>query len=468
MSAAAAALVPRAREWRARLSRARRAHHGRSRGDVLTDLYMMLWLGVVYGGILISDVRDHLGGPPGAPGAALERAWLGTGVLLAGAGGLWTMLRSLGPLLATPAEQAWGLSTPIDRRGWLLPRFARLTGGGALAAALAAAAFSILAVRGAGLGLTALAGLGWGAAGVALAVAAQGAPAGRRWPAAVGRALLAAGAAAAGAVVAARYGGRALPRPAGPVAPGLALLGAVAAVAAVTPALRVLGRLDRAALGEGAALAGAAVSAAVGIDPWQLSRMIELRRWRRLARVRSRPFPRALPGRWGALLAAEMRRATRRPGALAMWAALALAQYAVAVVAPSLAAPAHVVGAYLAAGRLAGGLRTVARSPGLRRALGGDELRLRLVHLALPALGTILWWALTFPAGGPPLGPAEILLVAGVVAAAYRAATRPPMSYGGALIETPIGLVPVELIRQLARGPDVLAVVMIAQALLSR
>ena len=39
----------------------------------------------------------------------------------------------------------------------------------------------------------------------------------------------------------------------------------------------------------------------------------------------------------------------------------------------------------------------------------------------------------------------EVLLgvtvfVIGVVAAMYRAATRPPMSYGGAVLETPFGL----------------------------
>jgi hypothetical protein len=61
----------------------------------------------------------------------------------------------------------------------------------------------------------------------------------------------------------------------------------------------------------------------------------------------------------------------------------------------------------------------------------------------------------------------EILLLAGVVAAAYRAATRPPMAYGGAAIETPFGLIPVDLLRQVTRGLDVLAVVIVVQTLLS-
>jgi hypothetical protein len=139
----------------------------------------------------------------------------------------------------------------------------------------------------------------------------------------------------------------------------------------------------------------------------------------------------------------------------------------VAVALPSVAGVAHVIGAYLAADRLTGGLRTLSRSPGLRRALGGSEPELRLVHLVVPAVGAALWWLITVPVGGAHLGGVEILLVAGVVGAVYRAATRPPMVHGGAVVETPFGLIPVDLLRQLTRGLDVLAVLVIAQTLLT-
>jgi hypothetical protein len=63
--------------------------------------------------------------------------------------------------------------------------------------------------------------------------------------------------------------------------------------------------------------------------------------------------------------------------------------------------------------------------------------------------------------------PAALLPV-GILAAGYRAATRPPMSYGGAAVDTPFGLIPVDLIRQLTRGPDALGLVLLAQLLVSR
>jgi hypothetical protein len=228
--------------------------------------------------------------------------------------------------------------------------------------------------------------------------------------------------------------------------------------------MRALPRVDRAALTTGAQFATAAVTAAVWLDPSLLAGVLESRRWRGIGRVRSRRF--LSGGRWWALLQAEVRRLYRHPSAIMTWSALVLGQYAVAVALPAVAGSAHVIGAYLAADRLTAGLRTVGRSPGLRRALGGGDTALRLVHLVVPAAGAALWWLVTAPVGGAHLGAVEILLVAGVVGAVYRAATRPPMAYGGTVVETPFGLIPVDLLRQLTRGPDVLAVLVIAQNLL--
>ena len=41
----------------------------------------------------------------------------------------------------------------------------------------------------------------------------------------------------------------------------------------------------------------------------------------------------------------------------------------------------------LAVDRLTGGLRSVSRSPGLRRALGGSDTLLRGIHVVVPAIG---------------------------------------------------------------------------------
>ncbi len=467
MSTAAAVQAPRARQWRTRLRRARRKHHDKSLGDTLTDLYMLLWLVLVYGGALFTTVRRHLAAPSEAA-ISPEHAWIGIAVLLAGAGLMWQALRTLGPLLATQAEQAWGVSTPIDRRGWLVPRFGALVLAGGVAGVAAAGAVALLGFRGNGLELAGLGGAAFGAAATGFAVAAQGAPRRRRWPGQVAGLLLGAGALAAAAVVASHYGGRRLPPPTASLGPAAVAAGVPLGVVAVVLAVRTLARLDRVALGTGAEVASAAVSASVWLDLSLLSRVLELRRWRRIGRVRSRRFLSLFPGRAGALLQAELRRQFRRPSALLVWGALALAQYAVAVVAPPVAGVAKVIGAYLAAGRLTSGLRTISQAAGLRRALGGEDLQVRLIHLVVPALGAVLWWLVTWPAGGQHFGTAEIFLVAGVVAAAYRSATRKPMSYGSAVLETPFGLFPMEMFIQMARGPDLLGVVIVVQVILGR
>jgi hypothetical protein len=325
------------------------------------------------------------------------------------------------------------------------------------------------------LGWAALAGVTCGAAGAALSVVAQGTPQGSRWPRTLAVALTGAGAVVAVAVIGSHFAGShfagshfagaRLGRPTAPLSAAVAAAGLPLVVVAATFAVRALPRVDRATLTTGAQFATAAVSAALWMDPSMLAGVLESRRWRGIGRVRSRRF---LPGgRWWVLLQAEVRRLYRHPSAIVTWSALALVQYAVAVALPPAAGVAHVVGAYLAANRLAGGLRALSGAPGLRRALGGGDMELRLVHLAVPAVGAALWWLITAPVGGAHLGAGEILLVAGVVGAVYRAATRPPMAYGGAVVETPFGLIPVDLLRQLTRGPDVLAVLVIAQSLLT-
>jgi Family of unknown function (DUF6297) len=468
VSLAVAMRVPPARAWRTRLRRARRRHRRRSLGDTLSNLYMLLWLVFVYGVALVPSLREHLRSVSMAPGAAAARYWIVVAVLLAGAGVTWQAMRTVGPLLATPAEQAWGLATPVDRRAWLLPRFLVLLLAGALGGAVATAIVVVL-----GLGpdewvAVALAGGTLALGGMAVGVAAQAAPEQRPWPRRVGTLLMSAGAAAAALVVVSHYTGRMAPRPSGALSPDLAIAGVPLAAAAVVVALRTLGRLDAMALGAGAQLAQAAATSVVWLDPSLLTRVLELRRWRRVGRVRSRAFLAIGPGRVSALLQAELRRQARRPGALAICGALALAQYAVAVVAPAVAAVAQVIGAYLVAGRLASGLRAVGGSAALRRALGGREMDLRLTHLVVPALGAALWWVLTAPAGGPSAGPATLLLLGGIVAATYRGATRAPMSYGPGAFDTPLGLFPAGILLQLARGPDLLGVVIVLRVLLKR
>ena len=202
------------------------------------------------------------------------------------------------------------------------------------------------------------------------------------------------------------------------------------------------------------------MSAAVMLDPALLSGVVANDRWRRMGRVHSGHW---LPGSapW-VLFQADLRRQWRRRADLFVWAALILLPYAVAVFAPPAVGSARIVAAFVATDRLAGGLRMVVRTPALRRALGGTDTSLHLIHLAVPAIGLALWWAATLPAGGAPGLPlVTALLTAGVLGAVYRTATRKPMSYDGGIADSPFGPVPVNLLRQSVRGPDLVAVLVL-------
>ncbi|WP_327644002.1 DUF6297 family protein [Micromonospora zamorensis] len=458
--------VPTARQLRTHLRKARSRHHDHSLGDVLGDAYVMVLFGAMYGWFAISASRDLLDSPTVGRAEPGVRWWLAVAALLAGAGLAWRGLRALGPLLVTPATQSWATSAPVDRRAWLAPRFALLLVGAA--AGTAALGVAVAALGGvtdlAALGWAAGAGAGWGAAALALSVVAQSSRAGRRWPTLVGSVPMVAAAAITALVVLVGRFGDGLSRPA--TMPTVALFAAAVPLvgAGTILAVRALPRVDRATLTTGAQFANAASTAMILLDPSLLAGLVESRRWRRIGRVRSSRF---LPGPgWWALLQADVRRLRRHPSAVLIWAALIGVQYAAALALPGLAGAAQVVFAYLAVDRLTGGLRSVSRSPGLRRALGGSDTLLRGIHVVVPAIGAGLWWLLTLPTVDP--GPAWLAptLAVGVVLAAFRAGTRPPINYGGATVNTPFGMIPVDLMRQGSRGPALLAVLVLVQLFL--
>ncbi|MET7879391.1 DUF6297 family protein [Micromonospora profundi] len=458
--------VPSARQVRTHLRQARRRHHEHSLGDVLGDAYVMVLFVGMYGWFAISASRDMLASPTVGRADPGVRWWLAVAALLAGAGLAWRGLRALGPLLVTPATQSWVTSAPVDRRAWLAPRLGVLLVGAATGTALLGVAVAVLGgvSEPDALGWAAGAGAGWGAAALALSVVAQGDRTGRRWPTLVGAVpMVTAGVVTAVVVLAGRFG-NGLPQPATLPTAALVAVGVPLAVAGTVFAARALPRVDRATLTTGAQFANAAATATILLDPSMLTSLVESRRWRRIGRVRSsriRPGP-----SWWALLQADVRRLRRHPSALLIWAALVGVQYAAALALPGLAGAAQVVFAYLATDRLTGGLRSISRSPGLRRALGGSDNLLRGIHVVVPAIGAGLWWLLTLPtveAGPPWLAPT---LALGVVAAAWRAGTRPPINYGGATVNTPFGMVPVDLLRQGSRGPALLAVLVLVQLFL--
>ncbi|MFI9531560.1 DUF6297 family protein [Micromonospora rosaria] len=459
--------VPTARQLRARLRRARRRHHHRGLGDLLTDVYLVVLFVAMYGWALVSDLRAYLGSPAGGAADPGERYWIAVAALLAVAGLGWRALRAVGPLLVSAAAQSWAAGAPVDRRGWLLPRFVVLLGavGGGGALLGVGLAFVARADGGGDLAVAALAGGGWATAALAAAVLAQASRVTARWPRLLGAGLVVGGVLLTVGVVVSHFAGGRLGRPGAWLAGVAVVVGLPLAVVLTVRAVRALPRVDRAALTTGAQFANAAATAAVMLDPTLLAAVVESRRWRGVGRVHSRRF--RAGRRWWVLLQAEVRRLGRHPGALAAWAAVILVQYAVAVAVPSVAGSAQVVGAYLAADRLAGGLRSVSRSPGLRRVLGGGDGGNQVAHVVVPAVGAALWWLATLPVGGAQPGWLDAILVSGVVVAVHRAATRRPMDYDTAVADTPFGMIPVGLLSQVLRGLDVVAVLVVAQLVLS-
>lgn len=473
--------VPTATQLRRRLRRSRHAHHAGSLADGLTDAYLIVLIVALYGWSAVNGIRSFLASPAGQLADAGERYWIVVAVALVGAGLAWHGLRVVGPLLVTPATQTWAVSSPVDRRALLRPRFwALILGAGAGVGLLGLAA----AIAGGAGGATEVAwsagtGAAGGAAVAALGVIAQAARGTPSWARLLGHGLVGTGVAIALGVIAshacrpsvALCAGLNPSQPSIPLTVGAGLLTLPVAIAAAVLGARALARIDRAALTGGVEFAYASTAAVLLVDPSMLTSLVESRRWRSVGRVRSRPLGRGQSApRWPAmarvrvLVRAELRRRMRDRSALAVWAASLLGLYAVAVALPSIEASAHLILAYLAANRLASGLRVLGRSPGLRRSLGGRDGELKLAHLVVPGIAGIIWYLAALPAVRT-FGWIDVLLMAGIILAVYRAATRPPIRHGGPVAETPFGLIPVDLLRQLFRGPDVVGVLVLVELL---
>jgi hypothetical protein len=468
-----AAVYPEPVEVRHTLRRLRRRHRHGQWAERAGDLYTIALAVAIGAGLVVSSVhRVPVGGwrTPAVPSTDLIGLVVAA-VLLAG-GAAILALRAIGPVYAGPAVQAWLLATPGDRGRWLRRRVAGLalaaTGVGALAGLILAAVGVRVAAIGsaAGLGLVVLL-----AAAVMVAIAMTllvrqesdavvgPTPAGRPDGAVLaGRLLLLAGVVAAAGAVVADHAGRhrsgLSSTPAGIVAIVAGVVALTIAAAATVRSVRRPGRLDRASLTAGAALAGSAVAATMSVDPTFLFGFVEAQRLRRIGRVR----PRRLHGRGpvSAMLDAEVRRLIRHRTPLVTYAAMVGLPYVCAVVlTPVPVTLIRVLAGYVAANGLAAGLRTVSRSVALRRSLGRSDGWLRGVHLVGPGIGALIFVVATAWAGRSFTPEFDVVLAAGLALAVLRSATRPPMVYDTAWLVTPLGVVPVGLITQIIRGPDV-------------
>ncbi|WP_019634366.1 DUF6297 family protein [Actinomadura atramentaria] len=447
--------VPTARALRRRLraTRPRRTAAGLLERAVYTVFGGALAIGAVragsrrIGGLAVTSPDTAVTRPLGAVLTVLAL------VLLARA------LLAIGPLYAGAAERTWLLGAPVDR-GRLLT--------GHLAAATAAGAAAGAAVGGVLIPAADLAAApvpwpaAWATAGTLVACACVLVQAGGR-TAGVQRVLGAAACALAVAAAAVPLARPGLPAPPGGIGAPVAAVLLLAAALAIYAARRALDSLDRSALASGAELASATRVSVLSLDFSYFSSIVLERRARATGRVR----PARIRGnRFAALVRADVARVRRDRTGLIVWAALVPLPYAAHLAGLASVPPAlHLVTAWLADDRLAGGLRAVARSPALRRALGGADRSLRLAHLVVPGAGAAVWSGAA-AALAPGVGPlAAAISAAGALAVVYRTATRPPMDYGGPVVDFgAFGAVPVGLVAQLARGPALLAAVAVVQA----
>ncbi|MFI9388516.1 DUF6297 family protein [Kutzneria sp. NPDC052558] len=440
-----------ARAVRSELRRMRRRRNPRS---ILRRLYDLsdtaLYLGMA-GGLVTEAVIKTQSAPAlslaPAPHTAASVSWMAVAVALAAVAAFGQALLAVGPVWAGSATQAWILASPVDRRSALLPTYLRTVLLGGIAGGLLGGGLTVIYPP-------ALVNVPWnGVAGFLVGVLLVGVTAEMQTRARPVRWLFAALlgiAVVMGGVVALRLDVPSLAMPA--TYPALIL--AVPAVVALVVGFRALPRLHRGSLSAGADLMLAASVSSTWLDFSLLTSALALRRARRIGRVRS---VRLKGSRELAFVLADLARLRRYPATIAMWVALLPVPFFAVISLPPIAVgPVQLLAAYIAADRFAGGLRTICGSAALRRALGGTDASLKSIHLVLPAVGAVVWCGLTSFA--LPIAPTAttVISAAGAVIVVYAMATRPPMTYVSPAFDSPFGSMPVNLIRQLVRGPALL------------
>jgi len=393
---------------------------------------------------------------PGAPGHLFAVA-----VALLLLGGLAQLLRSAGPVTASSAFWFWLLSAPVRRGDLLRRRYLVLL---AVTAVLAGAVAGLVAHTGSVPVLPAVA-----TAAVAAVALAAGAVCGQAWELAdhvgqaVGQAMRAAGVLAFGSL--ATGVGRADLNSALRAPPGAAVivLAALVVTAAVSCVLgyRALDRIDVSVLRRGQGLSTAGRVAAASMDVFMLTEFLADRRARQAGRVRP---TRMGAGFVGALARSEWARLRRHPSLAVRAAAAAVVWWGCRPVlhGPALAAVALITG-YCLVLPVAGTLRQLAANPGLRAQFAPRDRWLSFASLAACLLASATWTAIVAPGLGGGIALAA-LIAAGLTAAAYRTVTRPPLDYSGPLVPTPFGDYPLDLWRQILRGPLLLAVLIAVTA----
>ncbi|OZD08473.1 hypothetical protein CH275_04790 [Rhodococcus sp. 06-235-1A] len=367
------------------------------------------------------------------------------GLAIAAFGLLMVAVRALGPVVVNSAERFWIHSTPLDRSAVLAPRYWASTACGS--------ALGVLIARGSTLVGPAAHSWWWfggmgaaiGASVVGCGVCAQTSRLGDRWYRNFSVGLVCV--AVLGSSLSVLYA---------PVLPASSVVWAaafavVSGIAIVSVGRRRVRRLNRAALERGSGLVTSLSVATTTMDSSFVSSEMDVRTWRRVGLVRSRSFS---GSRWRMFVDADARRVLRDRSAVSTLVAVIIVVYLCTAVFTLPLRPLALLLACCVVGSAFGrGLRDINSSSAFRAAFGGSDRSLRSAHLVVPAAGVFAVFAACAPVvfGASLWAVLPIPFVA--LAALYRSASRPPLEYGGLILETPMGQVPVDMLRQMLRGP---------------
>lgn len=380
-----------------------------------------------------------------------------SGLAIAACGLVMAAVRAVGPVVVDSAEQFWIHSTPLDRSGVLAPRYWASTACGGALGVLIARVATLFGTTAHSWWWFAGMGVAIGASVVGSAVLAQTSRFWEGWYRTFSLGLVCIG------VVLCSVS--AVHAPVLP-APSIGWPSAVAlvfGVAIVWVGRSRVHRLNRSALERGSGLVTSLSVAIATMDTSFVSSRMDSRTWRRVGLVRSRSFS---GSRRRMFVDADARRVLRDRRAVRTLVSVVIAVYLCAAVFALPLRPVALLLACCVVGTVCGrGLRDINSSSAFRAALGGSDRSLRAAHLVVPAVGILVVFGACLPVvfGASLWALLPTPFVA--LAALYRSASRPPLEYGGLILETPMGQVPVDMLRQLFRGSLVVfacAVVQIA------
>lgn len=237
------------------------------------------------------------------------------------------------------------------------------------------------------------------------------------------------------------------------------IVAALLTTASAALAVRSCGRISCAELAPGMDTTAGARASLIALDVSILAGILDRRTWRRIGTATTRRLP---GNRFHAMIRSDLLRYRRRPSVFVLAAvAVGMGWFIAGIGAPVVAALAQLGSLFAVALLFSSSLRELCADADLRVLLGLPDHVLRPPFFVVP-IGAVLV-AAVFVAALSNSGPTVLMIsVAGSLFAAYRLRTRPSTSYDGLILETGYGQLPIDLIRQLLRGPDVLIATTIA------